>query len=61
LRPPKVVPPFAWGDAPPYETFSREKFVEVATKVMARRQIALDETQRLALARAYDHTLASSS
>ncbi len=61
LRPPKVVPPFAWGDAPPYETFSREKFVEVATNVMARRQIALDETQRLALARAYDHTLASTS
>jgi hypothetical protein len=43
LRPPKRVPPFAWGDAPPYETFSLEKFLEVAARVMARRNVTLDD------------------
>ncbi len=53
-RPPKVVPPFAWGDAPPYETFSREKFLVVAERVMQRRGVAMDAALRQALGRAYD-------
>jgi UDP-N-acetylglucosamine diphosphorylase/glucosamine-1-phosphate N-acetyltransferase len=54
LRPPKVVPPFAWGDAPPYETFSREKFVTVAERVMARRAVVLSAAQRETLGRIHD-------
>jgi len=54
LRPPKVVPPFAWGDAPPYETFSREKFVTVAERVMSRRAVVLSAAQRETLGRIHD-------
>jgi UDP-N-acetylglucosamine diphosphorylase/glucosamine-1-phosphate N-acetyltransferase len=53
VRPPKRVPPFAWGDAPPYETFSLEKFLEVAERVMKRRNCALDESQRALLSTAH--------
>jgi UDP-N-acetylglucosamine diphosphorylase/glucosamine-1-phosphate N-acetyltransferase len=58
LRPPKMVPPFAWGDAPPYETFSRDKFLDVAARVMSRRHVSLDDAMRAALGRAYDAALA---
>lgn len=44
--PPKVVPPFSWGDRAPYKTFELEKFLEVAERVMARRHVALDERGR---------------
>lgn len=53
MRPPKYVPPFAWGDAPPYQTFSLEKFLEVAARVMDRRGVALDAKQRALLSRAH--------
>jgi len=53
VRPPKRVPPFAWGDAPPYETFSLEKFLEVAVRVMARRHVDLDDGQRAMLGAAH--------
>ena len=46
VMPPKFVPPFAWGDAPPYETFAFDKFLEVATRVMARRNVTLSERMR---------------
>jgi UDP-N-acetylglucosamine diphosphorylase/glucosamine-1-phosphate N-acetyltransferase len=58
VRPPKRVPPFAWGDAPPYETFTVAKFLDVAAKVMARRNVPLDDGVRGMLARA--HELAAS-
>jgi UDP-N-acetylglucosamine diphosphorylase/glucosamine-1-phosphate N-acetyltransferase len=59
VRPPKRVPAFAWGDAPPYETFSLEKFLEVAARVMERRSVKLDAgtIQLLKLA----HSLAGTS
>jgi UDP-N-acetylglucosamine diphosphorylase/glucosamine-1-phosphate N-acetyltransferase len=47
--PPKFVPPFAWGDVPPYEEFAAEKFLEVAARVMKRRSVTLGETGRKAL------------
>lgn len=40
--PPKVVPPFSWGDHAPYTLFELEKFVAVCRRQMARRQVVLD-------------------
>lgn len=51
--PPKFVPPFAWGDVPPYETFGEAKFVEVAERVMSRRSVPLTEGQRAVLRAAW--------
>ncbi len=51
--PPKVVPPFAWGEGPAWETFAVEKFIEVAERVMARREVALSADQRALLAAAH--------
>ena len=39
--PPKAVPPFAWGDGEPWETFDLERFLSVAERVMARRDAVL--------------------
>jgi UDP-N-acetylglucosamine diphosphorylase/glucosamine-1-phosphate N-acetyltransferase len=39
--PPKAVPPFAWGDGEPWSTFEIERFLTVASRVMARRGVAL--------------------
>lgn len=54
MRPPKHVPPFAWGDAAPYETFALPKFLEVAAKVMERRSIALDPHMQRVLSGAHE-------
>lgn len=48
--PPKAVPPFAWGSAPPYEVYRLDKFLEVAERVMARRHVTLTERTRQQLA-----------
>jgi UDP-N-acetylglucosamine diphosphorylase / glucose-1-phosphate thymidylyltransferase / UDP-N-acetylgalactosamine diphosphorylase / glucosamine-1-phosphate N-acetyltransferase / galactosamine-1-phosphate N-acetyltransferase len=54
VSPPKVVPPFAWGDRPPYSTYRSEKFVEVARRVMARRHVNLSASQARQLATAHE-------
>ncbi len=41
--PPKAIPPFAWGDGAPWETFEIERFLAVAARVMARRGVAMSE------------------
>jgi len=51
--PPKFVPPFAWGDVPPFEEFSLDKFIEIAARVMSRRGVTLGEGGRAALAAAW--------
>lgn len=51
---PKFVPPFAWGDAPPYGTFELAKFLEVAERVMARRETPLSDTMRRMLSAAWE-------
>jgi hypothetical protein len=51
--PPKFVPPFAWGDTPPFEEFDTEKFLEVAERVMARRGVALEAGGRRTLTAAW--------
>jgi UDP-N-acetylglucosamine diphosphorylase/glucosamine-1-phosphate N-acetyltransferase len=52
--PPKLVPPFAWGDAPPYRSWEIEKFLGVAERVMARRNIALAPAVRRMLVAAFE-------
>jgi UDP-N-acetylglucosamine diphosphorylase/glucosamine-1-phosphate N-acetyltransferase len=39
----KFVPPFAWGDGEPYGTFDLEKFLQVAERMMARRDVELSD------------------
>ena len=51
--PPKFVPPFAWGDVPPFKEFDVAKFLEVAARVMARRGVTLGENGRRAFAAAW--------
>jgi UDP-N-acetylglucosamine diphosphorylase/glucosamine-1-phosphate N-acetyltransferase len=51
--PPKVVPPFAWGDSEPYATFDLTKFLECAERAMARRHVKLGENARQQLAEAH--------
>ena len=49
--PPKYVAPFSWGDGEPYETFSVDKFLAVAGRMMQRRHVTLGERQRRQLAK----------
>ena len=44
--PPKAVPPFAWGSAPPYDVYRLDKFLEVVERVMARRNVTLSDRMR---------------
>ena len=51
--PPKCVPPFAWGERPPYAEYRLDKFLDVAERVMARRKATLSADARRQLAAAY--------
>lgn len=51
---PKVVPPFAWGSSPPYDTFQLDKFLTVTERVMARRHMTLSERSRQQLVASYE-------
>jgi hypothetical protein len=51
--PPKVVAPFAWGEAPAWGVFTADKFLEVTQRVMARRDVALSPGMRRCLAAAH--------
>ena len=51
---PKVVPPFAWGDHPPYSTYRLDKFIDVARKAMARRHVELSARQIRLLTAAFE-------
>jgi UDP-N-acetylglucosamine diphosphorylase/glucosamine-1-phosphate N-acetyltransferase len=44
--PPKVIPPFAWGSAPPYSVYHLGKFLDVAARVMERRHVTLSAKAR---------------
>ena len=52
--PPKLVPPFAWGDAAPYRVWDIEKFLVVAERVMGRRNIVMTPAMRRALVGAFE-------
>lgn len=51
--PPKVIPPFAWGDKEPYDTYDVTRFLAVAERVMSRRHVQLGDKARLHLAEAH--------
>jgi UDP-N-acetylglucosamine diphosphorylase/glucosamine-1-phosphate N-acetyltransferase len=51
---PKAIPPFAWGEHPPYSTYRMDKFLEVARRMMGRRHVELSERQARALTAAYE-------
>ena len=47
--PPKVVEPFAWGSAAPYDTYELSRFVETAERMMSRRHVELTDAMRASL------------
>jgi UDP-N-acetylglucosamine diphosphorylase/glucosamine-1-phosphate N-acetyltransferase len=51
--PPKAVPPFAWGESEPYDTYDVTKFLDVAARVMSRRDVELTDKARKQLAEAH--------
>lgn len=51
--PPKVVAPFAWGEAPEWGSFALDKFLVVAERVMARRGVAFTAGLRAHLTAAH--------
>ena len=54
VRPPKYVPPFAWGGNADGARMSREGFLKVAERVLPRRDVPFDSATRAALERIYD-------
>jgi UDP-N-acetylglucosamine diphosphorylase / glucose-1-phosphate thymidylyltransferase / UDP-N-acetylgalactosamine diphosphorylase / glucosamine-1-phosphate N-acetyltransferase / galactosamine-1-phosphate N-acetyltransferase len=56
--PPKMVPPFAWGDQPPYSTYRMDKFLDVAKRMMERRHVELTPGQARALTAAAERAKA---
>jgi UDP-N-acetylglucosamine diphosphorylase/glucosamine-1-phosphate N-acetyltransferase len=50
---PKVVGPFAWGEAGEFETYRVDKFLEAAERMMARRETTLEDSMRAMLERAH--------
>jgi UDP-N-acetylglucosamine diphosphorylase/glucosamine-1-phosphate N-acetyltransferase len=50
--PPKVVAPFSWGEGASFQAFQVDKFLEVAERMMARRQVELNDGMRAQLTRA---------
>ncbi len=54
-RPPKYIPPFAWGTRG--ETMRRDGFLTVARRVMPRRQVEVTEAVQASLEHLYDHVV----
>lgn len=51
--PPKVVAPFSWGGGAPYAAFALDKCLEIASRMMSRRDVALSERGRALLVAAH--------
>lgn len=51
--PPKYVPPFSWGDGRSRETYQIDKFLEVASRAMARRGVGLSDRGRRHMKRVF--------
>ncbi|HKW42167.1 MAG TPA: hypothetical protein VJN39_13030 [Gemmatimonadales bacterium] len=56
VRPPKYVPPFAWGAASAVR-MSKQGFLTTAGRVLPRRDVAVDDATRTLLERIYDWAL----
>jgi UDP-N-acetylglucosamine diphosphorylase/glucosamine-1-phosphate N-acetyltransferase len=53
LRPPKYVPPFAWGGATS-ERMTQQKFLEIVERVLPRRSVEVTDSMRSYLRRSFD-------
>jgi UDP-N-acetylglucosamine diphosphorylase/glucosamine-1-phosphate N-acetyltransferase len=53
-RPPKWIPPFAWGHAPDAPVYARERFLDTAATVLARRGLEADSGVRAWLGACWD-------
>ncbi|MFW6202557.1 MAG: putative sugar nucleotidyl transferase, partial [Gemmatimonadota bacterium] len=53
--PPPYLPPFSWGTADPSAAYDLDRFLEVAERVMARRDVRLTDRQRELLRTAWRH------
>lgn len=53
VRPPKYVAPFAWGGEGP-ERVTRDGFLKIASRVLPRRDVPLDDATSASLSRIYD-------
>src|SRR3989442_507776 len=53
MRPPKYIPPFAWGGAGGAR-MSRDGFLKIAGRVLPRRDVVVDDATRAVLERIYD-------
>jgi hypothetical protein len=53
VRPPKFVPPFAWGVSG--ERMRKAEFLELAGRVMPRRNVQVTPDVQESLSRIYDH------
>ncbi len=56
VLPPKHVPPFSWGSGEELGEYRIDKFLEVAERAMARREVALTEGSRRQLRRAFERS-----
>ncbi|MFC5269141.1 GlmU family protein [Adhaeribacter terreus] len=57
--PRNFIPSFAWGGASGFETYQLRKVFEVAEKVMARRNVTFDQTEKDILTHVFEETAAS--
>jgi UDP-N-acetylglucosamine diphosphorylase/glucosamine-1-phosphate N-acetyltransferase len=52
--PDKYVPPFSWGEGENLSEYRLDRFLEVAERAMSRRDVVLEESQRMQLTRAWE-------
>lgn len=56
LLPPRFVPPFSWGHGSDLVEYRLDKFLQVAERAMARRQVALSDSMRALLGVAWERS-----
>ncbi len=54
---PKAIPPFAWGESPPYDIFVAHKFADTAQRMMQRRDVMLSDAQAAWMQRMHAHAV----
>ena len=56
--PPTYVPPFSWGTGDSLSTYELGRFLQTASRVMARREVELDPSSEALLRRAWEESAA---
>ena len=54
VMPPKAVAPFSWGEAGAFTEYRLDKFLDVATRMMARRRVTMSDASHAQLSASYD-------